>query len=126
MSTENITPHIEINETVLDALIKATNVGLQMTGVTPDAVGCAKFPASKHGLSILVGLMGEWTGTLTLNMSEDVGLLLTEGLLGERPEAFNEEVLDVVGEVGNMISGAFKDTLENSEISLDGISCPTW
>jgi CheY-specific phosphatase CheX len=70
--------------------------------------------------------MGEWTGTLTLNMSEDVGLLLTEGLLGERPEAFNEEVLDVVGEVGNMISGAFKDTLENSEISLDGISCPTW
>jgi CheY-specific phosphatase CheX len=57
-------------------------------------------------------------------MSEDVGLLFTEGLLGERPEVFNEEVLDAVGEVGNMISGAFKDALENSEISLDGISCP--
>lgn len=95
-----------------------------MTGVNPEAVGCSKFPASKHGISVLIGLMGAWTGTLTMNISRDVACLLTEGLLGEKPEEFTEEILDAVGEVGNMISGAFKDALEPSEISLDGISCP--
>ena len=124
MSTENIAPHIEINTTVLEALIKATKIGLQMTGVEPTAVGCSRFPASKHGLSVLVGLMGEWVGTLTLNMPKEVAYLLTEGLLGEKPTEFSEEILDAVGEVGNMISGSFKDALEPSEISIDGISCP--
>ncbi len=124
MSTENIAPHIEINTTVLEALVKATKIGLQMTGVNPEAVGCSKFPSSKHGISVLVGLMGDWTGTLTMNMSEEVAFLLTEGLLGEKPDGFTEEILDAVGEVGNMISRSFKDALEPTEISLNGISCP--
>lgn len=45
-------------------------------------------------------------------------------MLGERPEEFNEEILDAVGEVGNMITGAFKDALEPTGISIETIACP--
>ncbi len=124
MSTDGISDQIEINTTILDALIKSTHIGFQMTGVQPTAVGASKFPSSKHGLSVLVGLMGEWTGTLTLNLSQDIAFLLTEGLLGEKPSEFNEEILDAVGEVGNMVSGAFKDALEPTEVCVEAISCP--
>jgi chemotaxis protein CheX len=124
MVSENISPHIEINTTLLDSVIRGTQAGFQMTGIQPIAVGASKFPSSKHGLSVLVGLIGEWTGTLTLNVSKDIAFLMTEGLLGERPEEFNEDILDAIGEVGNMIAGAFRDALEPTEISIDGISCP--
>lgn len=124
MASKSFSPHIEINTTLLDSLISGTQVGFQMTGIQPTAVGASKFPSSRHGLSVLVGLIGEWTGTLTLNVSKDIAFLITEGLLGERPEEFNEDILDAIGEVGNMIAGAFRDALEPSEISIDAISCP--
>jgi CheY-specific phosphatase CheX len=55
----------------------------------------------------------------------DLAFLLTEGLLGEKVEEFNEQVLDAVGEVTNIVCGNFKDTIDRSEMSIDGITCPS-
>ena len=48
-----------------------------MTTVEPKPVGASKIPGNRHDLSILVGLMGEWTGSLTLKDSverTDIGI----------------------------------------------------
>lgn len=38
---DGISPYIEIDTTVLNCLVKATHIGLQMTGVQPTAVGAS-------------------------------------------------------------------------------------
>ncbi len=116
---------LEINPDVLQAIIKGTQVGLTMTGIQPVAVGVSKYPSSPHQLGVLIGILGEYTGTLTLNMSERACLLMTGALLGEEQTEFSVDGIDAIGEVGNMVCGAYKDALEGSPMHFSGISCPT-
>ncbi len=125
MSENNILPGIEVNPLLLSRVLQGVNVGLQMTGVKPKAVGAMRTPNATHQLSVLIGLMGDWTGTLAFNLSHRAAILFTGALLGEEQDEFSEDCLDAIGEVANMIAGAFKDGLEGSEMEFANISCPT-
>ncbi|PIE22371.1 MAG: hypothetical protein CSA62_12745 [Planctomycetota bacterium] len=116
---------IAVNPVLLDRLIQGTVEGLMMTGCTPVPVGASRFQVGGGDLTILIGLIGDHTGSMTINCTEKMALYLSSSLLAEEQEEINEDVLDAMGEVGNMISGSFKDGMLDTQMAFANISCPS-
>lgn len=118
-------PQIELDDTLLDALIRSTNAGLQMAGVTPKAVGCSRMPARTQEIAVVIGLVGRRNGTVTLHVSRRAALYLasrfTEAEIGE----LDEEAFDAVGEITNIVAGRLKAELGGEEYGITNISCPS-
>ncbi len=64
------------------------------------------------------------TGTLAVSFSEKVILHIDENMLGEKFEAINDEVADLVGELTNMVTGGAKQMLESKGYDFD-MATPT-
>lgn len=116
---------LQVDPILLKAVIGGTKAGLEMAAIKPIPVGASRFINASRKITTIIGCIGEYTGNLTFNLSEFVGLYLTEQMLGEKVEALNEEVLDAVGEVGNMIAGSVKDLLQDTKFAFPNISCPS-
>lgn len=115
---------LQVNGLLLEKIIAGTRIGLEMTGVEPIPVGASKFPHAANRISVLVGLLGDYTGSMTFNLSERAAMLFSGKLLGEEATEFNEEVLDGVAEIGNMIAGGIKGLVADSDFSFANLSCP--
>jgi chemotaxis protein CheX len=74
--------------------------------------------AAQYELTGMIGLTGKTTGTVAVSLPCEMGLAITEKLLGERPSEVNAQVVDAVGEVTNMIAGGAKARLEHLQLSL--------
>ncbi len=116
---------LSVNPILLERVARGTVSGLEMTGITPVPVGASKYLQTRQRVSVLVGLLGPYAGTMLFNLSERAALLLSGSLLGEEQRDFNEETLDGVAEIGNMIAGAIKGLAEGTEFRFDALSCPT-
>ena len=75
-------------------------VGCQPTEPGPDA---------EHGtLSAVIGLAGAMSGSLVLHAGTGAALRIAERMMGMEPAEVDAMVRDAVGEVCNMIAGAWK------------------
>ena len=66
---------------------------------------------SKYDCSGLIGVSGALRGTIVVSVDQDVAFAAAESFLGTKPNSINEEVIDMVGELTNMIAGAGKDRI---------------
>lgn len=64
---------------------------------------------SRCDCSGLIGVSGALRGTIVVSVDQDVAFAAAEAFLGSKPNAIDEEVVDMVGELTNMIAGAGKD-----------------
>lgn len=62
----------------------------------------------KETISAVIGLAGELSGSLVLHSSRRTAMRMTERLTGVAPESLDATVRDAVGEVCNMVAGAWK------------------
>ncbi len=116
---------LNIDEKLLSAAIHSTKGGLQMTGIDPPPVGATRSFNAPRTYSILVGMVGRNTGTVTLNFGEK-GLCLVAGrFLGESFTTVDDEVFDAIMEIGNIVAGCVKDYLIGTEYAIDNISLPS-
>jgi len=116
---------IAVNPSLLGSIILGTNQGLEMTGVTPEVVGASRLGQTRREISVLVGLVGDSNGSITINMSQRAMLILAGKLLFEEQTEITEENVDAICEVGNMIAGCAKEHLEDTEYRLSNISVPS-
>lgn len=123
--SENSMIKLLVEENMLEAIIGGTVSGLAMTGVEVLPVGASRFFTARHSLAVLVGLVGDNSGTMTFNLSEQGMLFLAGRLLDEEQTEVNEENIDAVMELGNMIGGEIKNLLHNTEYQVDKISLPS-
>ena len=81
-----------------------------------------KTPEDIQGISAIIGLAGEVRGQVVLNFSRDTAIALAS-IFGETNyRALSKEVVDVVGEMINIIAGTAKQHLEQRiDISLPGV-----
>lgn len=75
-----------------------------------------------HEISGVIGLSGRAIGTVVVSLSREMAIAATEAMAGERPTTIDADVVDVVGELANMVAGQAKAQLEELEMS---ISLPT-
>jgi len=75
-----------------------------------------------HDVSGIMGLQGKACGTVVVSLSRAAALTATEVMMGTKPEDIDADVVDVVGEITNMVAGAAKAQM--SELSMS-IGLPT-
>jgi CheY-specific phosphatase CheX len=116
---------LELDERLLEAVLKGTALGLQMTGLNPPAVGASRLFNAIRPIAVIVGMVGRNNGTVTLNLTERTMLYLTGKLLGEEQKGPTEDNLDAIMEIGNMIASHIKDNLRGSAFDVQAISVPS-
>ena len=105
---------LQIDDVLLDCVIKGTHEGLEMAEVSPDAVGASKFNTVSKEISVLVGLHGESrNGNMALNLSERTAIHLAGKLMGEKIDVLDDDAIDALCEIGNMIAGRLKELLKS-------------
>ncbi len=116
---------LQIDETLLDTVIKGTLEGLEMAEVVPDAVGASRFNTSNKNLTVIVGLHGNNTnGNVALNMSKRTATFLASKMIGEELDELDEDAIDAVCEIGNMVAGRLKELLVETDYEFSAISLP--
>jgi CheY-specific phosphatase CheX len=116
---------LQIDPTLLHAVIKGTEQGLEMTGLKPPPVGATRFFSATRSISVIIGLVGGNNGTVTLNMSEGGMLHLAGKLIGETQVKLNEDNFDAISEIGNMVAGRIKELLAGTQYEMAHISVPS-
>ena len=114
-----------VDEELLSALMRGTFLGLEMTETVPVIAGASRVSKSRHQFSVLVGLVGNNSGTLSVNLSRHAMLFLAGRLMGEEIRQIDEDCIDAVMEIGNMVAGGVKDTLQSSVFAIGAVSLPT-
>ena len=79
----------------------------------------AKNNDSAYGdVSGIIGMTGDAIGSLALTFSEECIIGIVSNMLGESYKEINKEVMDTVGELTNMISGASRKLMEKDNLKV--------
>jgi len=116
---------IQIDETLVNILIKATRDGLAMANVKPVPVGVSRYVTNSRYVSAVIGLVGHTSGAIMVSAGANVTQHLASNLLGETYTDLTPDVLDSICEIGNIIAGQTKALLSQTEWKLERISCPS-
>lgn len=74
--------------------------------------------AARGDISGIIGMTGDATGSLAMSFTEACIIGIVEKMLGERHPEMNRAVLDAVGELTNMISGAARKHMEKDDLKV--------
>ncbi len=112
MQAKFINPFIKATIHVLDAMAH-----LKATASKPYL---KKDDIATGDVSSVVGLTGDPNGTLSLSFNETCILRLASGLFEEEITTMDRDVIEVAGELINMISGQARKEIESLGTILDG------
>jgi chemotaxis protein CheX len=76
----------------------------------------------QYDISGIIGIAGQTIGIVVVSFPENVALDFTSATTGEKATEFNDTVIDLVGEIINIIAGNAKQGLEQYKLV---ISLPT-
>lgn len=71
-----------------------------------------------HDVTGIIGFAGGLKGTIVVSLDKEVAFAAAEAFIGERPSTINNDILDLVGELANMIGGGAKDRFNIADIAL--------
>jgi chemotaxis protein CheX len=74
--------------------------------------------AAGYDLSGIVSLSGKIRATIAVSLDKSLAFAATESFLGTRPDEINGDVVDLVGELTNMIGGNAKDRFALKGVNL--------
>ena len=108
------------------AVVQAVTNGLTMCETTAKCVGLSRIPGNETGIVTgLIGVHGNVSGFITVNLSEQFAIHAVGGLLQEKYEGLTSQVVDGVGEIANIIIGGIKSTLAGTEWGFSHITVPS-
>jgi chemotaxis protein CheX len=128
MSTETL-PAIKsfkADPVLLASIIGGVENALTMCGIDARCVGVSNIPVKEAGtITGLIGVHGNVSGFITVNMAEQVALAAVGGLLQDQCLKLTNEVVDGVGELTNIIAGGIKKGLYGSPWLFSNITVPS-
>lgn len=116
-----------MNAAYINAFINATRETIDTMVHVPVAFGKARLRAADERphkffkVSVVIGLSGNVTGHVVLNLSEPAALALASGLAGIILREMNDESFDALGEIANMISGAARRTMAGVTVTVPAV-----
>jgi CheY-specific phosphatase CheX len=117
--------NLQVDQGLLTAIINGTTKGLSMCEIVPAPVGASRLTNGRHRMSVMLGLVGGSSGSLVMNLAESAMLFLAGKMLGEDQAALSEDNIDAIMEIGNIVAGAVKDDLVETEHKVREISLPS-
>jgi CheY-specific phosphatase CheX len=125
VTESSILPGLAITDSLIAAVLKGTLEGVEMAAIAPTPVGASSLAQSRREISVMVGLVGDSNGTLTVNMSKRAMLYISGKMLFEDQTEINEDNVDAICEIGNMVAGCVKEALTDSEFGVENLSVPS-
>ena len=116
---------INIDEQLVSVIVKSTHDGLAMAGLKPNAVGVSKFVFCRDPVSAIIGFVGQTSGSIILNTSEDCACFLAGKMLGDTLTKLDNQALDGLCEITNIIAGQTKAVLSKTDHRFERISTPS-
>jgi chemotaxis protein CheX len=108
---------------VIDATkeVFSTMVMLDVEDCFPLSEPVTRFKCSITGM---VGLVGTYSGVLSIHCPQPLALKITANMLGMEEEEASEDINDALGEIANMLGGHVKMVLSKGGMDIN-ISIPT-
>jgi len=117
---------LDFNSQLFHAIDDAVNSALQMCDTKIRCVGVSSMPGQESGMITgMIGVHGNVSGFVSMNMSERFAVQAMEGLLSEKFDKLNSQVIDGAGELTNMVVGGIKAALANSKWGFSNITVPS-
>ncbi len=114
MDRRYVTPFSDAIKDVFETMIEVS--------VTLGRPGLKKEKTPSYEVSSIIGISGEVSGSVVINLSRGTALELASGLLGEEFTDLDEDCIDAIGEIANMVAGSAKAGFPEKSTSL---SVPT-
>ena len=77
-----------------------------------------KEPVPDHEVSGIIGLSGDVSGCVVINLSRELALRLASALLDDEITDIDEDCTDAIGEIANMIAGNAKTDFPSGNTSI--------
>ena len=111
---------------LLKAIIDSVGGCLTMCDTEARCVGISSVPTRDPGsVTGMIGVHGDVSGFITVNMAELVAMSAVGGLLQEGFEKLTPQVLDGVGEITNIIAGGVKKGLSGTPWGFKSVTVPS-
>ena len=124
-STE-VLDSISADPVLLKAIAGAVKSCLTMCDAEAECVGVNSVPTKDPGtVTGIIGVHGDVSGFITVNMAEKVAMSAVAGLLQEGFDTLTHQVIDGVGEITNIISGGVKNGLAGTPWGFSNVTVPS-
>ncbi len=111
---------------LLEATINGVESCLTMCDTKAKCVGVSTIPTRETGrVTGMIGVHGEVSGFITVNMAEQVAMAAVGGLLQEPCTTLTPQVIDGVGEMTNIIAGVIKKGVAGTQWGFSYVTVPS-
>ncbi len=111
---------------IVKALIGSVDSCMTMCDTRAHCVGVSTVPTREKGIVTgMIGVHGNVSGFVTVNMAERVALAAVGGLLQDRFDQLSAQVIDGVGEMANLIGGGVKKGLGGTPWGFTHVTVPS-
>jgi chemotaxis protein CheX len=111
---------------LLKAVIAGVDSCLMMCDSTAKCVGVSSVPTRDPGtVTGMIGVHGDVSGFITVNMAERVARTTVGGLLQDQFDELTHQVIDGVGEMTNIIAGGIKKGLAGTPWGFSHVTVPS-
>jgi len=115
-----------VDPVLLKAVVDSVGDCLTMCDTTAKCVGVSSIPTSDSGsVTGMIGVHGDVSGFITVNMAEAVALSAVGGLLQDRFDKLTSQVIDGAGEITNIIAGGIKKGLSGTPWGFKSVTVPS-
>jgi len=73
---------------------------------------------SNHDISGIIGFSGALRGTIVIGLDQEFAFAAAEAFFGGKPTSVDADVIDMVGELANMIGGNAKERITITGVNL--------
>ncbi|TMM43900.1 chemotaxis protein CheX [Colwellia ponticola] len=111
--------NVEYINPFLSSMLNVMSTMAQME-LTPEKPRLKKNEIALGDVSGLIGMVSEQAkGSLSITFEAGLALATMKKMVGEAPDEVNEEIIDLVGEITNMVTGGAKRMLSEKGIEFD-------
>jgi len=112
MKVEFINPFLSSMLNVMSTMAKME--------LTPEKPKLKKDEVALGDISGVIGMVSKTAkGSLSITFDTPLALATMKGMVGEGPDVINEEIIDLVGEITNMVTGGAKRLLSEKGFDFD-------
>ncbi len=115
-----------IDALILQPIVDAVQSCLTMCDAKAKCVGTSTVPVANPGrVTGMIGIHGNVSGFITVNMAEKVAMAAVGGLLQDQFTQLDAQVIDGVGEMTNIISGGIKNGMAGTPRQFSHVTVPS-
>lgn len=111
--------NVEFINPFLSSMLNVMSTMAQME-LTPEKPKLKSDDVAKGDVSGLIGMVSEQAkGSLSITYEGSLAIATMKKMVGEGPDEVNDEIIDLVGEITNMVTGGAKRMLSEKGFEFD-------